>query len=310
MWSRRAFMTAAVAAGAAGPVRAGEGGYVDLMPDFWRAYDAAQGQPDRAAALIETFFTPKAEIYAGAGLKPAGPRVTKWLAAFDPVAPDVRRLTVQFPTRYAGHVRRFAKAFPDFRRDQAPIYLMPSMFSFDGHLQPWRGKVPLFIGLDGIVRYHGADADLSVFLDHEAFHLYQAQVQAKVDPQLGLDDPEPLYASVWREGVATYVSGRLNPMASRLHVMLDDKPVDDASAQVVAAGARDLLDHLDSTADPDQARFLSAGYKGETPARLGYRIGFEVARSAGRRLSLAQLAAVPRKLLRDLMARELKVLAG
>ena len=310
MWSRRAFLTAAVAASAAGPARAGGGGYVDLMPDFWRAYDAAQGQADRPAALIEAFFTPNAEVYAGAGLKPAVPRITKWLAAFDPMAPEVRRLTGQFPALYAGHVRHFATAFPDFRRDQAPIYLMPSMFSFDGHLQPWRGKMPLFIGLDGIVRYHGADADLSVFLDHEAFHLYQAQAQAKVDPQIGLDDPEPLYASVWREGVATYVSGQLNPKASRLHVMLDDKPVDEASPEVIAAGARDLLAHLDSVADEDQARFLSAGYKGPTPGRLGYRIGFEVARAAGHRLSLAQLAAVRRKPLRELMARELKLLAA
>ncbi len=310
MWTRRSFLTAATVSCAGGPALCAGATYVDLMPEFWRAYDAAQGQVDRPAALIQTFFTPNAEVYAGAGLKPTPPRVTKWLAAFDPMAPDVRRLTAQFPALYAGHVRHFAKAFPDFHREQAPIYLLPSLFSFDGHLQPWRGKLPLFIGLDGVARYHGVDADLSVFLDHEAFHLYQAQAHAQAEPGIGLDDPTPLYAAIWTEGVATYVSSRLNPRASLLHVLLDDKPVNEAPPQVVTAGARDILAHLDSTADEDQSRFLSAGYKGPSPPRLGYRIGFEVAKRAGARLSMAQMAALPRKPLRDLMERELKGLAA
>ena len=275
------------------------------MPDFWRAYDAGREAPDRAAALIQAFFEPHAELYAGAGLKPTAARVGKWLAGFDPLAADVRRLTARFPALYAGHVRHFAAALPDFRPDQAPIYLMPSLFAFDGHLQPWRDRVPLFVGLDGVVRYHGAGADLSVFLDHEAFHLYQAQA----NPDLSLDPAPPIYASVWIEGAATYVSSRLNPGAALLHVLLDDAPLAQAGPGVIRTGARDLLERLDSTADADQLRFLSAGYAGPSPARLGYRLGFEIARRAARSLSLAEMARVGRKPLRDLMQRQLEVLA-
>jgi len=305
MWTRRAFLSSAAVA-VAMPAQASVESYVDLMPDFWRAYDAAQVEPDRAASLVQSFFDPNAEIYAGAGVKVDASRVAKWLPGFDPMAADVRRLTTRFPDLYAGHVRHFARAFPDFRRDQAPIYLMPSLFRFDGHLQPWRGKLPLFIGLDGVARYHGADADLSVFLDHEAFHLYQAQAM----PGLSLEATTPLFAAIWQEGVATYVSSRLNPEASRLHVLLDDKPLAEAAPEAVAAGAREALARLDSTADEDQARFLSAGYKGPGPARLGYRLGFEVAERAGRHMPLRAMARLPRTPLRALMARELKVLAG
>ncbi|ALN60930.1 tat (twin-arginine translocation) pathway signal sequence domain protein [Lysobacter antibioticus] len=292
-------------AAAGGTSAAKAPGPIDLMPKFWQAYDDTRDADDRTQALAATFFSEHAEVYAGAGLKPTPERLGKWLPDFDAMAGQVRKLGADFGRHYQRHVQHFQVEFPDFRRERAPIYLMPSLFGFDGHLRPWQGKLPLFIGIDGIVRYHGADANLSVFLDHESFHLYHAQVL----PDLIVDDDPPVYGSLWSEGIATYVSERLNPDASLLQVLLDDRKL----AQVDAATVRDLaagmLKVLDSVAPDDSNRYFSAGHKGPEPARGGYLLGLILARRIGRDLPLAQLPRVPTPKVRLLLQQHLAELA-
>lgn len=279
---------------------------IDLMPAFWRAYDRTRGANERVHSLIEAFFLPHAEIYDGAGLKLTPERLAKWLAGFDPIAEQVRSLSKDFGGHYARHVQHFEREFPDFRRDRAPIYLMPSLFGFDGHLQPWQGKLPLFIGIDGIVRYHGAGANLSVFLDHESFHLYQAQVQ----PGISMAEEPPVYGSLWTEGVATYVSERLNPESSLVQVLLDDHRLAQVNEATVQDLASKLLAALDSTAPEEGVRFFSAGHKGPEPARGGYLIGLLVARRIGSTLPLTELPRIPPAKVRQLIEQQLVELAG
>lgn len=284
-------------------------GYVDLMPDFWRAYDKARGAPDRVQALQSSFFTPHAEVYGAAGLKPDAARIARWLPQFDAMAADVRRVVADFPAVYAGHAARFAKAFPDFDHARAPIYLLPSLFAFDGHLEPSAAKLPLFIGADGLVRYHGPSPDLAVFLDHESFHLYQSQLS----PAAMLDPAPPVYVMLWTEGAATYVSEQLNPDAALLHVLLDDARLAQADANTRRALAGAILASLDSTQEADALRFFSAGAEAKVapwPARGGYLIGLEVARRIGRDVPLARLPALQGPALRARLARELAILAA
>lgn len=277
----------------------------DLMPAFWRAYDAGRDADDRVEAIRAAFFLPNAELYAGAGLKPTYERLATWLPKFDAIAVDARRLSHGFDDHYKRHAQHFQREFPDFRRERAPIYLMPSLFMFDGHLQPWQGKLPLFVGIDGIVRYHGADANLSVFLDHESFHLYHGQHL----PQLLMDEAPPVYGSLWLEGLATYVSERLNPDASLLHVLLDDQKLASADEATVRELAAKLLAVMDSTAAEDSNRFFGAGYKGPEPARGGYLVGLAIAREIGRGRPLAELARIPMPEVRGLMQQQLRRLA-
>lgn len=281
-------------------------GPIDLMPTFWSAYDETRIANDRVQALTSAFFTPHADLYAGAGLKPTPERLGRWLPDFDAIADDVRRLSGDFARHYGRHVEHFQAELPDFHRDRAPIYLMPSLFGFDGHLRPWQGRLPLFIGIDGIVRYHGTGANLSVFLDHESFHLYQAQVL----PDLIMDDNPPVYGSLWTEGIATYVSERLNPGASFEQVLLDDRKL----AQVDEATVRDLAAKLtavlDSTTPEDSNRFFSAGHPGPEPARGGYLVGLLIARRIGRDMPLAQLPRIPTTTVRQLLEQHLTALAG
>ncbi|MCW4453748.1 hypothetical protein OK348_02920 [Flavobacterium sp. MXW15] len=314
MPTRRSFLLAALAgaalrlpvARAASGSQPREAGYVDLMPDFWEAYARAEGAADRVQALQDSFFAPHHAIYAAAGLKPRAERIARWLPDFDAMAADVRRIVGDFPAVYAAHATRFADAFPDFDRTHAPIYLLPALFAFDGHLEPGGEQLPLFIGADGLVRYHGASPDLAVFLDHESFHLYQSQVA----PEVMLDPTPPVYAMLWTEGVATYVSERLNPDAALLHVLLDDARLAEADAATRRELAAAILAALDSTREADALRFFSAGATGAWPARGGYLIGLEVARRIGRELPLAQLPRLQGSALRERLARELATLAA
>lgn len=281
-------------------------GYVDLMPAFWHAYAQAAGATDRAQALHGAFFAAHADTYASAGIKVSPERIARWLPDFDSMAADVARVVGGFPAVYAAHAGRFAAALPDFDRAHAPVILLPSLFAFDGHLEPGGDTLPLFIGADGLVRYHGATPDLAVFLDHESFHLYQAQVA----PAVMLDASPPLYATLWTEGVATYASEQLNPDAALLHVLLDDVALASADAATRRALAAAIAPALDSRAEADALRFFSAGHKGPLPARGGYLIGLEAARRIGRDLPLAQLPRLQGPALRERLARELAALAS
>ncbi|MGJ7901223.1 hypothetical protein [Lysobacter sp. 1R34A] len=71
---------------------------------------------------------------------------SKWLPDFDAMAAQVRKLSDDFGHHYRRHVDHSQVEIPDFRRERAPIHLMPSLSGFDGHPQPWRGKLPWFVG--------------------------------------------------------------------------------------------------------------------------------------------------------------------
>ena len=303
MFHRRLFLTA-LASAVASPALAKDTDYIDLMADFWPVYDKTHNAPDRASALLAGFFTPHADVYAGAGVKLSEERITKWLPQFDPTADDVRRLWRHFPRQFRKHNQHFAQFLPDFDSNRAPIYVMPSLYNFDGHLQPWEGKVPLFLGLDGIIKYHGARTDLSVLLDHESFHLYQAQAY----PEQSLDATPQVYVALWMEGCATYVSGLMNPKASRVNVLLDDAELTQVTPETVQVAIADLLTCLESRDDKDYGRFFYANYKSSIPSRMGYLIGFMVAERSGKTMTPAEMARVPNDQLLVLVRDVLKTL--
>ncbi|WP_394778280.1 hypothetical protein [Undibacterium sp.] len=281
----------------------------DLMPQFWAVYDQTAGSTDsavRVQALLDNFFVPQHELFAGAGVKPSAALVGGWLKKFDGMAGDVRRLSATVPAAYARQLAGFCTALPDFDRAAAPVYFMPSLFQFDGHLQPWKGVLPLFVGLDGIVYYHGAQADLTVLLNHEMFHLYQGQK----NPSIMLDPAPPVYINLWTEGVATYVSQLFTPGATRLHVLLDDKRLASASPEVLRTIAADLLLHLDENSDAVMERFFSIGYHGDIPARGGYLVGLTLAERVGKNMTSTQMASLPAEQVRMLVQQQLKAIAA
>lgn len=307
---RRSFIAAmaAGALGARGAAAAGRG-YVDLMPGYFRVFDdAADLTPQgRAQAVMDRFVTPHLDLYQHAGLKNLDPdRIARALAKTAPMLPRMRALHHEFPRLFVANQRQFAKAFLDFSSTASPVYLMPSFLRFDGHLEP-NGKVlPLYLGLDGAVFYHGVKGDLGVLLAHELFHCFHAQVS----PGIAFDPESPLWKSLWSEGLATYVSEKLNPDASRLHVLLDAEDLERRGDDFVRPWAKRLVERFGSNDDEAAKALFSAGYKGPEPARGGYLVGLLVARKLGEGRSLRQLAGLTSEEAEPLVRAELTRLVG
>ena len=277
--------------------------YTDLMPQFWVVYDIARHQPMQARieSLMSGFFVPNADIYAGAGVTLSADNVANWLKNFDSLAESVRALSLKIPETIHAQLPRFQANLRDFDINAGRIYFLPSLFWFDGHLQPWRGIFPLFIGVDGIVQYHGTGADLTVFINHELFHVYHAQR----NPAMLLDPNPPIFVELWIEGLAVYASQLMSPSAERVHVLLDDLILAAAKPGTLTYAAAELLKCLDSKSSKDDQRFFLTGYVGDLPARTGYLVGLTIAERIGRSMSLIAMAKLDQSAVRDLVAREL-----
>ncbi|HET7863841.1 MAG TPA: hypothetical protein VFL86_05480 [Burkholderiaceae bacterium] len=300
--TRREWLAAlgALSLGLNRPLRAAaaDGAAIDLMPNFWHTYDAGRAlqMPERAEGLRREFFEPHADTYRQAGSKlPDDAAIGRWLASFDGIAPSVRDMHHRFAHELARHSAAFRIALPDFDPQRSPIYLLPSMDRFDAHLEPHANGLPLFFAPDGIVRYHGAGADLSVLFTHEIFHCYQGQM----NPGMTQDTRAPVYVNLWVEGGATYASERLNPQASLHHVLLDDDVLLREGPGTATRVAKALLDRIDATDDATLNSFFSMGWRGPWPARAGYYVGLLVARDWARTMDLQALAAMPRERVRE-----------
>ncbi|TZG25019.1 hypothetical protein [Sphingomonas montanisoli] len=281
------------------------GGLTDRLAPFWPVYDYTRQNEDRVGELRAGYFLPEKKLYSGAGITVSKLRIDSWLSDFDGIAEDVRRLHARFPAAWARHAAHFDKVFPDFRVSTAPIYLMLSLGDFDAHLEPNKGVLPLFIGLDGIVQYHGAQADLAVLLDHESYHLYQGQV----NPALALKSRPPLFITLWMEGTATRVSELLNPQANSLAVLLNDAALAAAAPDTIRRAAQVMIDRIDAVSEKDEDRFFGAGHEGPEPARIGYLLGLLIARRLTGRYSPAALARIDGPAVRELCLEGLTAIA-
>jgi hypothetical protein len=277
------------------------GSIIDLMPDFWSVYDPVAKAPikDQSAALTQRFFAVHKALLARAGIHHLDAEIIEaWLGKVSPMIPAIRRLHRRFANDYGAYTRRFVGAFPDFDKAAAPTFLIPSLFHFDAHLEPSDGQLPLFFGMDGIVKYHGENANLSVLFAHETYHCYQSQK----NPSVMMAHKVPLFAGLWVEGGATWVSEKLNPNASVLNVLLDDKALAAMTGGQIKITANTMLAKFDSTEDADAASFFSAGRTGAWPARAGYLFGLHIARRIAPTFTSADFASLPLKDMRPLYA--------
>ena len=156
------------------------------------------------------------------------------------------------------------------------------MFAFNANTRPWNGHLSLFVGLDGMVQLGGGETDLKLMFDHEAFHLYQQQVNPDVSVST-------VWSRLWREGLATYVSRRLNPGASRAEVLMSPD-LAQAPAEIVAAAARTALARLDGPDGESSQDLFDLGSAGPLRPRIGYVLGLAIAEMAGGSLDLDPLA--------------------
>ncbi len=282
---------------------------VDVMPAFWQAWDAGQGQPIavRAALFRRDVLNRYPQLFASIRADDAA--LGAYLQALEPDIAELRHdedvLRAQLP-RYR---RTFGETFPDFDPAEVTVYVQPSLFRFGGKTDDVEGRHALQFGLDTLASVH---ADVGVVIAHELFHVYHRQINPSFFGTRGENDlyAYGLYRQMWAEGLATYVSQALNPAATPAQVLLSDQlaALDDVRTRRLACALDELLD---STSRQQSALYFDSGVHPDgVPPNGGYLIGDLVAKRLGATRSLQQLAKLGGDELRAALGREVGALCG
>ena len=284
---------------------------VNLMPPFWRFWDAAKDQPQSAQLLLfdEMVVKEHPEVYRESVLSVGSdaPDLKAQIANFLRGAPAnitaMRKLSDSLEGDLPLYLIDFQKTFPDFAC-QNSIYFLVSLGAFDGAVRPVHGYPELLFGVDVIARIHPQD-ELGAFFDHELFHMYHRQITG-----MGGIMGDPLYRALWEEGLATYVSGVLNPRLSESAILGRPEDLAARAKPLLSQIARELLQNMDSTS-PDlyQTFFLGNSARKDIPPRSGYYVGLLIARKLGQSHSLQQLAKMNGESLRSTIRRMLQKMA-
>ena len=107
----------------------------------------------------------------------------------------------------------FSRSFPDFSCS-IHVAFGNSLLHFDGNVSGNKGNRRLLFGIDMIALLHNAK-DLPTLFSHELFHVYHQQVLGRLIPK----DDSVTWWAMWEEGLATYVSMRMNAPAAEQDVL-------------------------------------------------------------------------------------------
>src|SRR3984893_17126821 len=276
----------------------------DLCPIFFRCLENSPlDKQERVRLFAQSVIQPYPEIYHRPQIFNTDPAALgKYLYEVTLFVPGMIKIHGRFIDQFAAIEETFYAHFPDFDRSRVKVYLMLSLFRFDGKI-PHDDPRALFLALDGLAKFHGAKVRLEVILSHELFHLYHFQV----NPLPATIDEIPLYRQIWQEGLATYVSRSLNSNASLADVLLDPQLARDGPKYLAMASCN-LLTQLESTDDETTARYLSYRRGGKNPSRMGYLIGYNIVAKMAATRSLRDLARMRGQRQLHLMPRGVRAL--
>jgi len=278
----------------------------DLFPDLMNFLRIApEEKASRAQLFKKMVIQPHPEVYDRPQIfKTDLGTLEQYLAELQEYLPRIEAIHRRFEEKRSSIQAKFLNAFPSFDSSKARIYLMLSLFRFDGKIPHDNPRI-LLLGLDGLAKFHGADVPLPVILSHELFHLYHFQI----NPMPRDADQVKLYRLIWQEGLATYVSHILNPDASLADVLLDPRLANEGP-KFIPMLAHNLLAQLESKDDETTALYLSYRRGSQIPARMGYLIGYEIARRAAATLPITELARLRGRALLKLVRQEMQTLVS
>ena len=284
---------------------------VNLIPDFLRFWD--QTRSDDEAGCVrrfrETVVAVHPELFKGnvvplfnsGSTADQNRGISEYLKKVAPFVPAIRALNLRLAQDLTAYDQEFLKVWPDFRADE-PVYFTISMGTFDGAVRDVNGSKVLLFGVDVIARIYGSTANLSVLFDHELFHVYHRQVAPS------LFEGDEIWKSLWIEGLAEYVSWRMNPASTEDDVLLSNE-LRSKGLPLLKCLSESISRTLNSIDRSDYARyFLSQA--GADPPRAGYLVGFEVVSRMGVRRSLVELSRLSGEGLRQEIIGTLEELAG
>jgi len=259
----------------------------DLATAFQQVADRHAGKPDAAVADFKATIVPRFPQFYGlqrynGKLSEAehDARLAKAFAGFPAIRTAYISKVANFTQDLPRHIATFRAAFPDYAA-ATDIWFLHSLGEMDGGTRTFDGKNFFIFGADVMVQVHG-DGDEAAFFHHELFHDYQALHC----------DGGPVWAGLWEEGLATYVSKRLNPTATDAELLLDlpHNMVPDTRRQMRRA-LDDLHAKLDSTdGEAVAGMFQRRGDDTGLPARRAYYLGYLVAEEVGKTMSMREMA--------------------
>ena len=275
--------------------------YQDLLPEFSK-FVASTGDlapQARAAAFVERFVAKHPDFYSESLFGPREKLTERAVRLFDPQwrpkFPGARPITLddvlatgRTITADYGHIEAtFRKAFADYRCE-TPISFGISIYMFDGNqASDAPGKSQMRFGVEMITLLH-KQRDLPAFFHHELFHIYQAQAMG---PDVPPDATQPVWWALWNEGLATYVSWKLNPTLSAPEIFWVPRDMEAQMQPKLAQAARLMLVDLDG--HEGYGRWFQGGSNPPgMPTRAGYYLGYLMAKHLDRG-DLAALARMP-----------------
>jgi hypothetical protein len=195
-----------------------------------------------------------------------------------------KRLTLAVPE----FATRFVMVFPDFRCD-FPVYLTASFGFLDGAGRIVAGRPSLVVGVDTVSKIESV-AQLPMFFSHELFHRYHYQAAGFSDD---LSEKNLIWKTLWAEGLATYISAKLNPSNSLADALFLPQDLEARSRPLVSKIAAQLAADLDRVDSKNYGKFFQYGDPEAErlgwPSRSGYYVGYLLARDLARRHTLAEL---------------------
>jgi hypothetical protein len=281
---------------------------VDLTDEFAAFYDetGTLGDRERVAALkarfepvIPGFYRHERHGFADAERKDAF--ILNALEAYPAERAAIADMSRRFAFLLAPAQASFEKAFGPMTGFR-PIYVVHSLGEFDGGMRTLGGKGYLMFGADMMAKLY-ADRDIRPFFHHELFHLHHSRT---------FRDCSKVWCNLWNEGLATYVSHRLNPKATDAELLLTIpeplRPAVEANRKEAVCTVLAGLESEDRALN--RALFSSGRLNERLPPRFGYYLGYLIAAEAGRTRSLQQLAALSAEDARPVVEESLRRLAA
>ncbi len=223
--------------------------------------------------------------------------ITKFPKIKNEFAEKTRQITINLDSA----LQTFVAAFPDMHRN-FEVYITHSFGEMDGGSRTIDGTDYFILGIDGMVQYHkGFDSEIP-FFHHELFHVYHSQ---------HMKEEKALWAALWAEGLATYVSKKLNPESTLKDLMLD---LPEGMVREIENDIdfywKDLRKKLRSTAEGDYREyFLLSSQKGRITIRSGYYLGYLLAKEVAKTKTLSEMAKMKPKSILPMLERKIDALA-
>ncbi|HEX7116491.1 MAG TPA: hypothetical protein VF193_15300 [Steroidobacter sp.] len=284
---------------AAGSAPAQSCPYENLLPEFAEFVQETRDleATKRARAFVEQFAARHPDYYSERMFGSHEELEKQAVRLFDPaqipkfegaraISLDDVLTTGRVLTREYDRIEAdFRRAFPDYRCG-TPITFGLSLYTFDGNQsEDAPGKPRMRFGVDMIALLHSSRA-LPAFFHHELFHIYQAQ---KLGAAMPAEETQPVWWALWVEGLATYVSWKLNPSLAAPEIFWMPRDLEEQLKPKLAEAARMIQPELDGH-EGYRRWFMAGSNPPGLPTRSGYYLGYLLARH----LDQGDLAALAR----------------